>query len=158
MPEALQGWYDGNTYVTLPNGRVIRPNKNTFLKYYSGAFEGRVVQLPNGKYGPAQNWVGTSATNFEDMRGPGRFNIDMTLRKDVRINERFSVEVSAEASNLLNNSQLSGTYVGGLGSTITSPSASQGTQAGMGSSSTFGTINTNTFPAREVVMKARIRF
>jgi hypothetical protein len=36
--------------VTLPNGRKVKPNKNTYLKYYSGAFRGRVLQMPNGTY------------------------------------------------------------------------------------------------------------
>jgi hypothetical protein len=158
VPKSLQRWYDGNTTVTLPNGRVIRPSKNTFLKYYSGAFQGRVVQLPNGNYGADQNWVGTSATTYDALRGPGRFNIDLSVRRNIRITERVSLELSAESSNFLNGAQLSGNYAGNLGSTVVSPSASQGTQLGMGSSSSYGTINDNTFPAREVVLKARIRF
>ena len=157
-PAALQHWYDGLTPVTLPNGRVIRPNKNTFLKYYSGAFQGRVVKLPNGAYGADQNWTGTSATAFDPLRGPGRFNIDMSLRRDVRLNERFTVEVAAEAANLLNNPQLSGNYAGALGSTIVAPSASRGLVPGMGGSDTFGTIGMTTYPPREIVMKARVRF
>ncbi|MFB3777752.1 MAG: TonB-dependent receptor domain-containing protein [Bryobacteraceae bacterium] len=158
VPAALQHWYDGNTTVTLPNGRIIRPSKNTFLKYYSGAFQGRVIKLPNGSYGADQNWFGTSATAWETMRGPGRFNIDLTLRRSVRLTERFSVEVSAEAANLLNNVQLNGNYSGSLGSTIVAANASRGLLPGMGSSDTFGTIGNGTFPPREVVMKARIRF
>src|SRR5919201_1982099 len=57
-PGELQNLFDGNTSVTLPNGRVIKPSKNTFLKYYTGAFQGRYVLLPNGKFGNDQNWVG----------------------------------------------------------------------------------------------------
>ena len=108
---------------------MIKPSKNTFLKYYSGALQGRYVTLPNGKYGADQNWVGTTATNFGDLRGPGRFNLDMTLRRSIKIREQFALEISAEASNLLNTSQLSGTYSGALGSTTVTPNASIGTAA-----------------------------
>ena len=153
VPASLQRWYDGQTDVTLPNGRVIRPAKNTFLKYYSGAFTGRVVMLPNGKYGADQNWVGTSATAFDNMRGPGRFNIDLSVRKSVKITERVALELSAESSNFLNGAQLNSNYNGNLGSTLVGQDT-----AGWGSSSSYGTVNDNTYPAREVVLKARVRF
>jgi len=91
-------------------------------------------------YGAAQNWVGTIAPNFGDLRGPGRFNLDMTLRRSLKIRERFALEVSAEAANVLNSSQMSGTYSGALGSTTVTPNVSIGTKPGMGSSDTFGTI------------------
>ena len=158
VPENLQHWYDGNTSVTLPNGRVIKPSKNTFLKYYTGAFQGRYILLPNGKYGNAQNWAGAVANNLDEMRGPGRFNIDMSLRRSVRIRERVAIELSAEASNLLNNSQQSGSYSGNLGNTTVTPNASIGLLPGMGSSDTYGTIGTSTFPPREIVMNLRLRF
>ena len=48
VPKELQHWYDGKTKVTLPDGRVIQPSKNTFLKYYEGAWSGRV--LPDGEW------------------------------------------------------------------------------------------------------------
>jgi len=158
VPKELQKWYDGNTLVTLPNGRVIKPNKNTFLKYYTGAWQGRYVTLPNGKFGAAQNWVGSSAATLGDFRGPGRFNIDLSLRRIIKLRERMSLEMSAEASNLLNSSQLSGVYSGSLGSTTVTPNPSLGLQAGMGNSDTFGTIGTATYPPREVVLNLRLRF
>jgi len=158
VPKELQHWYDGNTTITLPNGRIVRPNKNTYLKYYSAAFQGRIVKLPNGSFGADQNWIGTSATSFDPLRGPGRINIDMTLRKEVQITERYRVEISAEASNLLNNIQLSGNYNGALGSTAVTANPSRGLVPGMGSSDTYGTIGTGTFAPREIVMKARFRF
>jgi hypothetical protein len=144
--------------VTLPNGRVIKPSRNTFLKYYSGAWQGRYVTLPNGKYGAAQNWVGSSAATFGDFRGPGRFNIDMTLRRSVKLREKMALEISAEASNVLNNSQQSGSYSGNLGGTTVTPNPAIGLKAGMGNSDTFGTIGTQTFSPREVVMNLKLRF
>ena len=158
VPKELQKWYDGNTSVTLPNGRVIKPNKNTFLKYYSGAFAGRYILLPNGKFGNDQNWAGAVANNIDAMRGPGRFNIDMSLRRTLRLRERMALEISAEASNLLNNSQQSGSFAGALGNTTVTPNPNIGLQAGMGASDTYGTIGTGTFAPREVVMSMKLRF
>ena len=158
VPKELQKWYDGNTLVTLPNGRVVKPNKNTFLKYYSGAFTGRVVVLPNGKYGAQQNWVGTMNDTLEGMRGPGRFNLDMTLRRNISLREHLNLEISAQATNVLNHAEPLGNYSGALGSTIVSPSAAYGQTAGMGSSDTYGTISASTYSPREVVMNVRLRF
>ena len=49
LPENLWGWYDGNTRVTLPSGRIITPPARTYLKYNPDAFAGRVVTTPNGR-------------------------------------------------------------------------------------------------------------
>jgi hypothetical protein len=50
----------------------------------------------------------TSPTGFgqqarNDFRGPGFFDMDLSLLKDFAINERFKVTVGAQAFNLLNN-------------------------------------------------------
>jgi len=158
VPESLQRWYDGNTTVTLPNGRKVKPSKNTYLKYYSGAFRGRVVTLPNGKYNYDQFWWGTASHNFTDIRTPGRFNIDLSLRRSIRIREGWDLELAAEATNLLNNRQLNGAYSGALGNTQTTIDASKGLQPGMGQSETFGTIGLSTFTPREVILNVKVRF
>ena len=82
----------------------------------------------------------------------------MSLRRSVRLRERISIEISAEASNLLNNSQQSGSFSGALGNTTVTPNAAIGLQAGMGSSDTYGTIGTSTFAPREVVINMKLRF
>lgn len=48
LPKELRGWYDGRTTVTLPSGRVIRPNAFTYLKYNPDAFAGQTVIVANG--------------------------------------------------------------------------------------------------------------
>jgi hypothetical protein len=158
VPVELQKWYDGRTSVTLPDGRVITPTKNTFLKYYEGAWRGRVVQTPNGSYQPDLYWWGTAATTFTEMRNPGRFNMDLSIRRTFKIRETMSLEFAANATNLLNNTQLSGAYSGALGSTQTAVNASKGLVPGMGTSDTFGTIGVGAFDPRQVVMNLRFRF
>ena len=155
LKSVLSGWQTGST-LSIQGGFPIFISG--LLKYYSGAFSGRYITLPNGKYGYDQNWVGTVANNLNELRGPGRFNIDMSLRRNIKVREKMSLEISAEAANLLNNSQQSGSYAGALGNTAVTPNASIGLQPGMASSDTYGTIGTGTFPAREVVMNMRLRF
>ena len=158
VPKELQRWYDGKTTVTLPNGLKITPSVRTFLKYYSGAFSGRVVTTPSGKVVPDVYWYGTVGNTLNEMRNDGRFNLDMSLRRTIRLGERYSLELSAEAVNVLNHTQFSGAYSGGLGSTNTATNLTTGLMPGMGSSSTFGTRGMGTFDAREVIFNLRFRF
>jgi trimeric autotransporter adhesin len=158
VPKELQHWYDGNTTVTLPNGRQVKPSKNTFLKWYSGAFSGRTVTTPNGSVQPDVYWWGTVSNTVPAMRNPGRVNIDMSLRRLIRVHEGMDLELAADASNLLNSAQLNGAYAGGLGSTNTVTNASKGLKPGMGTTDTYGTIGVGTFDPREVILNVRFRF
>src|SRR5262245_33422302 len=47
LPKNLQGWYDGNTTITLPSGRQYRPAAFTYLIYNPDAFRGRVLEFTN---------------------------------------------------------------------------------------------------------------
>ena len=114
--------------------------------------------MPNGKFGADQNWVGTVCNTLDELRGPGRFNLDLSLRRRIKIQERFTLEMSAESTNVLNHAQPSGTYSAGLGNTTVTPSTATGLLAGMGSSSTYGTLGTGTYNPREVVMNLKLRF
>ena len=158
VPKDLQRWYDGATTVTLPNGRKIVPTKNTFLKYYTGAFSGRVISTPNGAVVPDVYWWGTVGSTLNAMRNRGRVNIDLSLRRTFKIRERFSIELAADATNLWNNTQLNGSFAGGLGSTNTATNAAKGLTPGMGATDTYGTIGVGSFDARQVVMNLRLRF
>jgi trimeric autotransporter adhesin len=163
VPKELQHWYDGQTKVTLPDGRVIQPTKNTFLKYYEGAWAGRVIQMANGNYQPDLYWWGTAAQTFDQMRGPGRFNIDMSLRRTFKIRERLNLELAANATNILNNTQMAANFSGALGSTNTAVNAASGLKPGMGASgNSFGVQSLSStgsvFDPRQVVMSLRLRF
>lgn len=158
VPKELQRWYDGTTSVTLPCGRVITPQKNTFLKYNSCAFSGEVLTAPNGSVIPDVYWVGGVAQTLGDMRGPGRANLDMTVRRAFKIREKYSLELSGEAMNVLNSAQYNGNYNGGLGGTNLTTNASRGLKPGMGLSDTFGTMGVGTFDPRQVTLRLRFRF
>jgi len=158
VPKELQRWYDGVTQVTLPCGRVITPGRNTFLKYNACAFEGQVVQAPNGNFIADQFWVGQTAQNIGDMRGPGRVNVDMSIRRTFKFTEKVAMYLYADATNLLNNAQYSGNYNGALGGTNLNTNAARGLKPGMGSSDTFGTIGLGTFDPRQITFRLMVRF
>lgn len=158
VPKELQKWYDGVQTVTLPCGRIITPQKNTFLKYNACAFEGQTLLAPNGRFIADQYWVGTSAQTFNDIRTPGRTNIDLSLRRTFRLRESMTLNVNADATNLLNNAQYSGAYTGALGATNLADNPARGLKVGMGSSDTYGTIGLNTFDPRQVTLRVLVRF
>lgn len=158
VPQNLQHWYDGKTSVTLPDGRVITPPKNTFLKYYEGAFSGPVLTTANGSVVPDVFWWGTVGNTLNGLRNPGRFNVDLSLRRNIRIRERVSLELAADATNILNHTELSGGYSGGLGGTNTATNAAKGLLPGMGTSDTYGTIGIASFDPRQVVLSLHVRF
>src|SRR5439155_13784322 len=123
----------------------------------------RVLQVSNGSYVPDVYWYGTAAQTFDQMRGPGRFNIDLSLRRTFRIRERWNLEFAANATNLLNSTQFAANYDGALGSTNTALNAANGLRPGMGASgNTFGTLSLSgtgsVFDPRQVVMNLRLRF
>ncbi len=165
VPKELQRWYTGATNaertVTLPTGRQILVCRYCFLKYSSDAFSGRTVQFPNGTTGNDIYWYGTAAARYGDIRGNGRFNINLSLQKAFRIGERVSAQISAEASNLLNSTQFRPELNAGTGSTFTNVTAAQSAQGikpGMLQNDSFGTFGMATFDPRQVELRLRLRF
>lgn len=160
VPKELQRWYDGRTSVTLPNGQIITPCAFCFLKYNLGAFRGQTTTAANGTTILDMLWWGTAATNYNDLRGPGRANMNLSLEKGFKVRERMELSVSAEASNVLNNVQfrprLRSVSAGAL---QPRPDPARGLQVGMGTNSNFGTIDaSSTFDPRQVELRLRLRF
>lgn len=158
LPKELQGWYDGRTAVTLPCGRTITPPNHTFLLYSTCAFSGRTVTAPNGNTIVDQFWYGTSAQNYGDMRTLAWFNVDLSVRRQFRVKELFSVEFAANAANVFNHTELLGSAAGGLGGTNVRTDNALGLKPGMGSSSGFGGYGRGTYNPRQVTLNLRIRF
>lgn len=155
VPKALQRWYDGRTTVTLPSGRQITPNANTFLKYNVDAFRGRVIADPNnpGRFIPDIYWDGSAMMTYGPLRQGGRNNVDVSIRREFRITERFSAEITADCTNFFNHTQFK-SYAGSLGGVNTG----SGVVGAATNSSSFGTHGFDTYEARQFVLGARIRF
>ena len=68
------------------------------------------------------------------FRGPGYFNTDLSLRKTVRLNERYSFLIGANAFNVLNHVNFAnpvanlnaGAALGTIQSTVTPPTSPYG--------------------------------
>ena len=164
VPKDLQRWYDGNTTVTLPSGRRITPCSGCFLKYNIDAFAGRVVSGPNGTPIADLFWYGDSAATFADMRSNSMWNANLALEKNFRFGERYSLNLSAQATNVFNHTQFRpglNTSFGGtvLPATITA-NPSQNLKVGqlLDTNNTFGTFRQNAYDGRQIELVAKFRF
>jgi hypothetical protein len=157
LPENLWGWYDGRTAVTLPSGRVITPANRTYLKYNPDAFVGRVVTTPSGAVVADQYWYGNASQTYDDIRTDARFNIDISLRRDFPL-AGYRLEFGVDVMNVLNHTQFSGAYAGGLGGTVTAANPALGLVPGMGNATNFGTRGMGTYNPRQMMLRATLRF
>jgi hypothetical protein len=67
---------------------------------------------------------------FDAVRGPGRNNFDLSLKKNFAFTERFKLEFRADAFNAWNHTQFSGdANNGGLGNNFNSGNFGQITKA-----------------------------
>jgi hypothetical protein len=95
-------------------------------------------------YNPSDGY-GTTGRDF--FRGPGRFNLDMTLAKTTAITERVSVEIRADAFNVFNHAEFANPDT-----TLTSGTFGQVT------STTFGTGVAALQTQRIVQLAGRLTF
>jgi hypothetical protein len=159
VPANLQHWYDGKTSVTLPCGIKITPAANTYLKYNACAFQGQVITTATGSIVPNQFWFGNSSQTSGDLRQPGRFNMDLSLRRQFSIRERIKLEIAANATNVLNHTQFTGgTNIGTLGGTNLTNNPAAGLLAGYGNGGGYGAFTNATFDPRQIMMQARVVF
>jgi hypothetical protein len=158
VPKDLQRWYDGKTTVTLPSGRQVTPCNFCFLKYSSDAFQGRVVQTPNGSFQPDIYWLGNSALRFIDIRSPGQGSWNASFDRTFRPRESLQISFAAEITNLFNHTWLRPNVNRNLGTTATQARPAQGLQVGQGQSSDYGTYGTNSFDPRQVQLELKLRF
>jgi hypothetical protein len=158
VSQALQHWYDGKTRVTLPDGRIIQPPAFTFLKFNPDAFGGQVTTAANGALIADQFWWGASALDYSGLRDNGRVNFDLTLRRTFRITERFALDFSAQASNILNHAEFRPDTNGALGATNVTVGGSSNLVPGQPQSASFGTYGTATFDPRQVTLAMKLRF
>jgi hypothetical protein len=165
VPKSLQHWYTGATNaertVTLPSGRQVLVCRYCFLKYSSDAFSGRVVQFANGSLGNDIYYYGTATARYGDFRGNGRFNVNLSVQKEFQLHERLNLQLSAEASNLLNSAQFRPELNAATSSLFTNVSpaqAAQGIKPGMIQNDSFGTFGMSTFDPRQIELRLRIRF
>ncbi|MCU0227056.1 MAG: TonB-dependent receptor [Bryobacterales bacterium] len=165
VPQELQRWYTSpnavDRTVTLPSGRQVIVCRFCYLQYSSDAFSGRTVTAANGNVLPDIYWFGNAANRYGDVRGWGRFNVNLSLQKEFSVNEKVRVQLSGEATNFLNNTQWRSNMNAGNGGTFTNLTPAQrarGIQPGMLQNENFGTFAMQTFDPRQVELRLRIMF
>ena len=160
LPKNLQGWYNGVTSITLPDGRQYTPCAQCYLKYNPDAFGGQVLTEANGTNQADLYWTGNSALDYGALRGPGRNNLDLSLTRNFRIKEKYDVSFHANVTNALNHTQfLSSAFNMALGGIQTTAVPSQGLLPGEAqSAASYGTHNLLTYDPRQMIMEVRVRF
>ncbi len=160
LPKNLQGWYNGTTSITLPDGRIYTPCNHCYLEYNPDAFTGQILTEANGTNQADLYWTGIAAIDYGLLRGPGRSNFDISLSRDFRFKERYSLSFHANVTNALNHTQfLPGSFNMALGSIQTTAVAAQGLLPGEGqSAATYGSHSLSTFDPRQMILEMRLRF
>ncbi|HEY3038565.1 MAG TPA: TonB-dependent receptor [Pyrinomonadaceae bacterium] len=155
VPKELQRWYDGNTTVTLPSGRLVKPCAGCFLKYNVDAFRARTVTLPAGGAITDIFWYGNAAATYGDIRSNSNWNLNMSLDKNIRFGERYSLLLSAQATNALNHTQ----WKPGVNMAFGATSVAAGSVGAPQNPNSFGTYsNSNTYDGRQLELAAKFRF
>ena len=102
----------------------------------------RCVRRPRGDHAEwgdrgGTYWYGNASQTCADIRTDSRFNIDISLRRDLPL-AGYRLEFGVDMMNVLNHTEFSGAYAGGLGGAVTAPSGA-GLVPGMGNATNFGT-------------------
>ena len=76
---------------------------------------------------------------YGDVRGRSYYNHNASLQKDFKIGEKLQMPFSAEATNLWNRAQFTGTVNVGSGNIFTAANPARGVQPGKIQNESFGT-------------------
>jgi hypothetical protein len=116
-----------NSLTTLGNDRPNQVLSDVYATSPNCASQAICVQFIN----PAafvQNPTGTYGNvGRNSLRGPGNFSFDLSLVRTFKVKERYSLQVRAEAFNILNHTNFVGAFA----------------PAGQPAGSTYGTASTN---------------
>jgi trimeric autotransporter adhesin len=158
LPKSYQHWYDGKTKVTLPCGIQVTPTVNTRLKYNLCAFSAPTVISPTGTTLVDEYYYGNGNQTNGNLRGPSRVNVDLSLRRAFKLTERFTLDITAAATNLMNSAEWSSSQSGSVGNFDTTNNPANGQIVGLSQGGTYGTANKTTYDPRQVELVGRIVF
>ena len=173
LPKSYQHMYDGKTKVTLPCGESVTPPNFAFLKYDLCALQGETLTGANGtSIIPNEYWIGNSMATNGHIRGPGRTNTDVSVRREFPVvPEKVTLELAVNFNNVFNHPEFSGSVVGSAGTMNLVNNPSGGLIPGIGTSGSFGTIpkttsggtigtaaSGGTYDPRQITIQAYIKF
>jgi hypothetical protein len=156
LPQANQHYYDGVTTLTLPDGRIITPAVNTYMKWNPDAWADPTVTSPSGKVLIDQYTNGSTPISIGYLRTPGLQNLNLSVIKRFPITERVAFDFHVNATNALNHSnhQVVNNTVGA----ITASNAATNAVAGQNSNVSFGSWGLTTLEARQLTVQANFTF
>jgi hypothetical protein len=158
LPKSYQKVYNGTTKVTLPCGIQVTPGKNTRMKYNLCAFGGPTITTPNGNIIADQYWYGNGNYTNGNIRGHSRIDVQLSLRRNFKLTERFNLDLTASAQNLMNSAEWNSSPSGSAGSTDVVNNPANGQIVGLSQGGTYGTWGMGTFAPREIELIGRIVF
>ena len=159
LPQSYRHLYlNGTTKVTLPCGIVVTPAIYTRQKYNPCAFSGPTVTTPNGTILADEYWYPNGNQTNGNIRGPERFNTDVSLRRTFNLTERFKLDITAAATNVLNTAEWNNSPSGTIGATDVVNNPANGQIVGLPQGNTYGNWTTTTFDPRQIELVGRIVF
>jgi len=159
LPQSYQHLYlNATTKVTLPCGMVVTPGQFTRQKYNPCAFSGPTVTTPNATILADEYWYPNGNQTNGNIRGPLRFNTDVSLRRAFNLTERFKLDITAAATNVLNTAEWNNSPSGTIGGTDVVNNPANGQIVGLPQGNTYGNWTTATFDPRQVELVGRIIF
>lgn len=156
LPKRDQHYYNGGTSVTLPDGRVITPYANSFMKWNPDRFTQPIVTFGNGTVQPDQYTYGTTAMTMGDYRLPGINNTNISVIRKFAIGDRASLDLHVDATNALNHTNHFG--VSNTVGVVTDTSGAGGSAPGQNSNIGFGSWGLNTLEARQLTVALNLNF
>ena len=158
VPKSLQHWYDGQTSVTLPDGRSITPAAFTYLRWNPDRYNQPVVQMPDGTYQVDQYTSGATSMTEGDLRSPGFANANISVTRKFALGERANLELHADATNAFNRTNILPSSVNvGVGSVL-APDPSSSTTVGQNNNSGYGSLAMNIMEPRQITLALRLQF
>ena len=156
LPKANQRYYNGVETLTLPDGRVITPAVNTYMKWNPDAWAIPTVTSPSGKVLIDQYSSGSTPIAIGYLRTPGIQNVNFSVIKKIPITERVAFDFHVNATNALNhaNHEVVNNTVGA----VTASSPATNTVAGQNNNVSFGSWGLTTLEPRQLTVQANITF
>ena len=156
LPKSQQRYYNGSETLTLPDGHVITPAVNTFMKWNPDAWTAPMITMANGKVFTDQYQNGTTPIAFGFMRTPGVENVNFSVIKRFPITERVAADFHVNATNALNHHN---PYT--VNNTVTPNTATTGANnsaPGQNTTVQFGSYGLSALEARQLTVQANFTF
>jgi trimeric autotransporter adhesin len=156
LPKSQQRYYNGVEQLTLPDGHVITPAVNTFMKWNPDAWSAPMITMANGKVFTDQYQNGTTPIAFGFMRTPGVENVNLSVIKRFPITERVAADFHVNATNALNHHNPYA--VNNTITPITATTGANGAAPGQNSNVSFGSYGLTALENRQMTIQANITF